>query len=110
MTAACGRRLGCRADHGRRPPKAGVRSHHVQSFPFSINCCCPTAGFAHPSARARQLLRTEPDGSLVIHSDLAAISENPGTKSVVDGRGNAYLNNIGFDFPDGQVGRESSRW
>ena len=75
----------------------------VQSFPFSIDWL-PDGRLLILSARARQLLRTEPDGSLVIHSDLAAISEKPWNEIVVDGRGNAYLNNIGFDFPDGQVG------
>ena len=75
----------------------------VPSFPFSIDWL-PDGRLLILSARARQLLRTEPDGSLVIHSDLAAISEKPWNEIVVDGRGNAYLNNIGFDFPDGQVG------
>ena len=75
----------------------------VQSFPFSIDWL-PDGRLLILSARARQLLRTEPDGSLVIHSDLAAISEKPWNEIVVDVLGNAYLNNIGFDFPDGQVG------
>ena len=75
----------------------------VQSFPFSIDWL-PDGRLLIVSASRRQLLRTEPDGSLVVHSDLAGISEKPWNEIVVDGRGNAYLNNIGFDFPDGQVG------
>jgi len=74
----------------------------VQSFPFSIDWL-PDGRLLIVSASRRQLLRTEPDGSLVVHSDLAGISEKPWNEIVVDGRGNAYLNNIGFDFPDGKV-------
>jgi sugar lactone lactonase YvrE len=45
----------------------------------------------------RRLLRQEPDGTLVPHADLAAL---PGgcNELVVDGRGNAYVNGVGFDF------------
>ena len=75
----------------------------VRSFPFSIDWL-PDGRLLIVSASRRQLLRTEPDGSLVVHSDLAGISEKPWNEIVVDGRGNAYLNNIGFDFPDGEVG------
>jgi sugar lactone lactonase YvrE len=48
-----------------------------------------------------RLLRREPDGSLVTHADLADLSDKPWNDIVVDGRGNAYVNNIGFDFPGG---------
>jgi sugar lactone lactonase YvrE len=48
------------------------------------------------------LLRREPDGSLATHADLAGVSDHPWNEIVVDGRGNAYLNNIGFDFPAGE--------
>jgi sugar lactone lactonase YvrE len=45
------------------------------------------------------LLRREPDGSLVTHADL----EGPGWNDiVVDGRGNAYVNSIGFDMTAGE--------
>ena len=53
------------------------------------------------SAR-RRLLRREPDGSMVAHADLAPISEKPWNDIVVDARGNAYVNTIGFDFPGGE--------
>jgi hypothetical protein len=43
----------------------------------------------------------EPDGSMVTHASLAAISAKPWNDIVVDARGNAYVNNIGFDFPGG---------
>jgi sugar lactone lactonase YvrE len=56
------------------------------------------------SARDGLLLRREPDGSLVTHADLSALSEkgHPWNEIVVDGRGNAYVNNQGFDFPGGE--------
>jgi sugar lactone lactonase YvrE len=54
------------------------------------------------SMRDGLLLRHEPDGSLVTHADLTSLSRRPWNDLVVDGRGNAYVNNIGFDFPGGQ--------
>ena len=48
------------------------------------------------------LLRREPDGSLVTHAEL----EGPGWNDiVVDGRGNAYVNNVGFDMMAGEAVR-----
>src|SRR5215218_6691208 len=49
------------------------------------------------------LLRREPDGSLVIHADLSGLAGpgHPWNEIVVDGRGNAYINNQGFEFPGG---------
>jgi sugar lactone lactonase YvrE len=38
----------------------------------------------------------------VTHTDLSSLSERPWNDIVVDGRGNAYVNNIGFDFPGGE--------
>jgi sugar lactone lactonase YvrE len=54
------------------------------------------------SMRAGLLLRREPDGSLVTHADLTGLSRRPWNDLVVDGRGNAYVDNIGFDFPAGE--------
>jgi sugar lactone lactonase YvrE len=54
------------------------------------------------SSADRRLVRREPDGSLVTHGDLDALGEHPWNDIVVDGRANAYVNNIGFDFPDGE--------
>jgi sugar lactone lactonase YvrE len=55
------------------------------------------------AARDGRLLRQEPDGTLVTHADLGALAErgHPWNEIVVDGRGNVYLNNQGFDFPGG---------
>jgi sugar lactone lactonase YvrE len=56
------------------------------------------------SARAALLLRREADGTLVTHADLRELSGSGQlwNEIVVDGRGNVYLNNIGFDFPAGE--------
>jgi sugar lactone lactonase YvrE len=72
----------------------------VASFPFAIDWL-PTGRLLVVSASDRRLLRREPDGSLVTHADLVDLSDQPWNEIVVDGRGNAYVNNIGFDFPGG---------
>ncbi len=49
----------------------------------------------------RDLLRREPDGSLVTHADLSGLSDYSRygwNEIVVDGRGNIYVNSIGFRF------------
>ncbi|MER6417963.1 SMP-30/gluconolactonase/LRE family protein [Streptomyces sp. NPDC001137] len=61
-----------------------------------------------------RLLRRDPDGSLVTHAELGA----PGWNDIVaDGRGNAYVNRVGFDPTAGEdvkpgsvhlVGRDGS--
>jgi sugar lactone lactonase YvrE len=53
------------------------------------------------SMRDGLLLRREHDGRLVTHADLSALSRYPWSDLVVDGRGNAYLGNLGFNFPGG---------
>ena len=47
------------------------------------------------------LVRTQ-DGTLSTYAKLGAVSTKPWNDIVSDGRGNTYLNNIGFDFPDGE--------
>jgi sugar lactone lactonase YvrE len=49
------------------------------------------------------LLRQEPDGRLVTHADLSNLSRYPWSDMVVDGRGNAYIGNLGFNFPGGEL-------
>jgi sugar lactone lactonase YvrE len=56
----------------------------------------------------REVLRLEPDGSLVTHADLAALPVLP-NEIVLDGRGNIYVNCVGFafgqeDFRPGVIG------
>jgi sugar lactone lactonase YvrE len=74
---------------------------HMPSFPFCIDFL-PDGRLLIVSARDRLLLRREPDESLVTHADLSTVSEHPWNDIVVDGRGNAYVGNIGFDFPGGE--------
>ena len=73
----------------------------IQSFPFCIDFL-PDGRLLVVSARDQLLLRMEPDGSLVTHANLTSLSDHPWNEIVVDGRGNAYINNIGFDFPGGE--------
>ena len=49
-----------------------------------------------------QLLVRESDGSLNAYADLGSLSTKPWNDIVTDGRGNTYVNNIGFDFPEGK--------
>jgi sugar lactone lactonase YvrE len=44
------------------------------------------------------LQRQEPDGTWVRHADLSELSEYGWNEIVVDGRGNIYVNSIGFNF------------
>src|SRR3954462_4913492 len=49
----------------------------------------------------QELLRREPDGSMVRHADLSGVADF-WNEIVVDGRGNIYLNSIRFGFLAGQ--------
>jgi sugar lactone lactonase YvrE len=49
----------------------------------------------------QQLLARESDGTLNSYAELGAVSTKPWNDIVADGRGNTYVNNIGFDFPEG---------
>ena len=50
----------------------------------------------------QQLLVRQADGTLSTYAHLEQISTKPWNDIVCDGRGNTYVNNIGFDFPDGE--------
>lgn len=91
----------------------------IASFPFCIDFL-PDGRLLVVSAADQRVFRREPDGALVTHADLAATGEAfPWNDIAVDGRGNAYVNNIGYDFggddpglgtiylvtPDGAVSR-----
>jgi sugar lactone lactonase YvrE len=73
----------------------------VPSFPFSFDWL-PDGQLLIVSARERLLLAQNADGRLLRYADLGGLSERPWNEIVVDGRGNAYVNNIGFDFPAGE--------
>ena len=72
------------------------------SFPMCIDHL-PDGRLLIVSAGDGLLLRAEPDGSLATQADLSALETHSWNDIVVDGRGNAYVNNIGFDFPGGEV-------
>jgi sugar lactone lactonase YvrE len=63
------------------------------SFPMSIDWL-PDGRLLIVSGRQGQLLRREPDGTLVAHADLSGLAGqgHPWNEIVVDGRGNAYIN------------------
>ncbi|HSD25365.1 MAG TPA: SMP-30/gluconolactonase/LRE family protein [Solirubrobacterales bacterium] len=71
----------------------------VRSLPFSIDWL-PDGPLLITSGQ--ELLRMEPDGSLVTHVDLSDLSEHGWNEIVVDARGNAYVNNIDFDMMGGE--------
>lgn len=73
----------------------------VDTFPFCLDWL-PDGRLLIVSGGDGRLLRREPDGSLVTHADLTAVTAPPWNDIVVDGRGNAYVDAIGFDFPDGE--------
>src|SRR5215207_9146032 len=49
-----------------------------------------------------QLLVRSAGETLSTYAELGTLSSNPWNDIVSDGRGNTYVNNIGFDFPDGE--------
>jgi sugar lactone lactonase YvrE len=73
------------------------------SFPMCIDWL-PDGRLLIVSARDGRLLRRERDGSVVMHADLGGLAGegHPWNEVVVDGRGNAYVNNQGFEFPGGE--------
>ena len=55
------------------------------------------------SGPRRALLRREADGTIATHADLStAFGDEHWNEVNVDGRGNAFVNNIGFTFPGGE--------
>lgn len=70
----------------------------VPTFPFCFDWL-PDGRLLVVSGGDRLLLRREHDGSLATHADLSHVSDHAWNEIVVDGRGNAYVNGIGFDFP-----------
>jgi len=71
------------------------------SFPMGIDWL-PDGRLLVVSPSQGLLLCREPDGSLTPYADLTGLSAYPWNEVVVDGRGNAYVNNIGFEFPGGE--------
>jgi sugar lactone lactonase YvrE len=74
---------------------------HVPAMPMGTGWL-PDGRLLIASALDGRLLVREPDGSLVTHADLTSLADHPWSDMVVDGRGNAYVGNLGFDFPAGE--------
>jgi sugar lactone lactonase YvrE len=70
------------------------------TIPFCIDWT-PDGRLLIVSGPEAVVLRREPDGSLVTHADLSAVSDGTWNELVVDGRGNAYVNGVGFDLMGG---------
>jgi sugar lactone lactonase YvrE len=76
---------------------------HLRSFqPISFDWL-PEGRLVIVSSTDRLLLRREPDGTLVRHADLTAVSDRGFNELVVDGRGNVYVNAPGFDLMAGEA-------
>src|SRR6266516_3054988 len=73
----------------------------IQGTPMGLGFL-PDGRMLIVSMRDGLLLRREHDGSLVTHADLSHLSRYPWSDMVVDGRGNAYIGNLGFNFPGGE--------
>jgi len=73
------------------------------SFPMCFDWL-PDGRFLLVSSRDGLLLRRESGGELLTHADLSGLAKKglPWNEIVIDGRGNAYINNQGFDFPGGE--------
>jgi sugar lactone lactonase YvrE len=82
---------------------AGRRNVEVRtpSFPFCIDWL-PAGQLLVVQAREGIVQRRERDGSLVTHADLTRLAQPPWNDITVDRQGNAYVGNVGFDFPFGE--------
>lgn len=54
---------------------------------------------------SRQVRRVDADGAVHLHADLSSIAAGNCNDMVVDGRGNAYVGNFGFDMEAGEKPR-----
>ena len=76
----------------------------VDALPFCID---PLPDGRLLVSAAGQVLYMAQHRQLKPYADLSGLSDKPWNEIVVvargDGRGNAYVNNIGFDFPHGEV-------
>jgi sugar lactone lactonase YvrE len=81
--------------------RSEVMARGLGPLPFCFDWL-PDGTLLVVAGRDGRLLRQEPDGTLVAHADLSGLGAGPWNEIVVDGRGNAYVNNAGFDFPGGE--------
>src|SRR3979409_2312755 len=79
--------------------KCEVMARVPTTVPFSIDWL-QDGRLVIGSGPEEQLLRQEPDGSLVTHADLSSLAKG-WNEIVVDGRGNTYVNGSDFNFGGG---------
>jgi sugar lactone lactonase YvrE len=80
-----------------------ILSVDFPSFPMCFDWM-PDGRLLLVSSRDGRLLRREHDGSVVTHADLSGLAGrgHPWNEIVVDGRGNTYINSVGFDLMGGE--------
>ena len=81
--------------------KSEVMVRVPTTIPFSIDWL-PDGRLLVVSGPEGLLLRRAPDGRLVTHADLRGLSDKGWNEIVVDGRGNAYVNSVGFNLMAGE--------
>jgi sugar lactone lactonase YvrE len=74
---------------------------HVPAFPFCIDWL-PDGRLLVVAGSDRALLRVWRDGSLEPYATLAGLCDRPWNEIVVDRRGNAYVNCVGYDMMAGE--------
>jgi sugar lactone lactonase YvrE len=74
---------------------------HIPGTPMGLGFL-PDERLLIVSMRDGLLLRQEHDGKLATHASLRHLSHYPWSDMVVDSRGNAYIGNLGFNFPSGE--------
>jgi sugar lactone lactonase YvrE len=80
--------------------KSRVMARVSTTVPFSIDWL-PDGRLVVVSGPEAQLLRQEPDGSLVTHAHLSSLARG-WNEIVVDGRGNIYVNGSNYRFGPGE--------
>ena len=73
----------------------------VEAFPFCIDWL-PDGSLLVVAGSAYAVLRQDASGSLVPYADLSGLCDRPWNEIVVDGRGNAYVNCVGYDMMGGE--------
>src|SRR5207237_1068374 len=76
-------------------------SARLPGFPFAVDWL-PDGRMLVISGHDRRVVRRERDGSITNLVDLRAVCDYAWSEIVVDGRGNTYVNSIGFDFMAGE--------
>jgi sugar lactone lactonase YvrE len=65
----------------------------------------PGGGVLIVAGGEKRILKLSSDQSLVPFADLSGLSDKPWNDIAIDGHGNAFVNNIGFDFPGGEFAK-----